>query len=261
MSDPDRPQGPERTHREQSMAQTFVQLADTLVGEFDISDLFDRLTTACVDLLDAASAGLMLADRHGRLQLMASSNAAMRILELYEVSNDEGPCMDAYARHERISVDLRDAPARGRWPRFTIRALEMGFTGVQALPMRLRDNTIGALNVFHTGETRFDEHDIAIAQALADVATIAILQHRALGSSEALAEQLQTALNERIVIEQVKGLLAERGQLDIDVAFELLRDFCRSSRLPLTRTARELLTGQRDPDDVLATRWPPTPTP
>lgn len=125
--------------------------------------------------------------------------------------------------------------------------------------MRLRGQTIGALNIFHTVGVRFDDRDTDLAQALADMATIALLQRRALTSSELLSEQLQVALNDRVVIEQVKGLLAERGQLDVDAAFDLLREYCRASRLPLTRTAREILTGERDSDDVLARRWPPTP--
>ena len=261
MTHPDTSGRFQGTEREAALAGTFVHIADTLVRDFDVTDLFDRLTGACVELLDAATAGLMLADREGTLQLMASSSAAMRRLETFEVTHREGPCLDSFRHHRQISVDLREAAAQQLWPRFTAEALEMGFTGVQALPMRLRETTIGALNVFHTGTGRLSAHDTALAQALADIATIAILQRRALSSSEELAGQLQTALNERIVIEQVKGLLAERGQLEIDEAFVVLRDYCRSTRLPLTATARELLTGVRDPDDVLATRWPESPTP
>ncbi len=247
--------------RESSLAKTFVYITDTLVQDFDISDLFDRLTAACVEVLGAATAGLMLANTAGELQLMASSSVAMRTLELFEMSHGEGPCLDSYAQNEQISTDLREPGAATVWPGFTERALEMGFTGVQALPMRLRTETIGALNVFHVGPGRLDEHDTALAQSLADVATIAILQYRALHNSQELAGQLQIALNDRIVIEQAKGLLAERGQLDVEAAFHLLRDYCRSARLPLTTTARELVSGQRDPDDVLAYRWPRTPGP
>jgi GAF domain-containing protein len=240
-----------RHDRESSLASTFVQLADTLVRDFDVTDLFDRLTTACVELLNAAAAGLMLADQQGTLQLMTSSSGTMRTLELYELTHAEGPCLDAFATCTQIAIDLHDPAAAKSWPGFAARAIELGFSGVQALPMRLRERTIGSLNVFHTRTDRLDEHDTALAQALADVATIAILQRRTLDSTEELAAQLQTALNDRIVIEQAKGLLAERGHLDVDHAFAVLRDFCRSSRLPLTPTARELLTGQRDASDVL----------
>ncbi len=245
--------------RESLLADTFVGLADTLVRDFDVADLFDRLTAACVELLGAATAGLMLAYPPGRLQLVTSSSAAMRTLEEFEVSSGEGPCMDAYAHRRPVSIDLRVQAARDAWPQFTAHALEAGFTGVQALPMRLRNETVGALNLFHTGERRFGEHDTALAQALADVATIAILQHRSLTTSQDLAGQLQVALNDRIVIEQVKGLLAERGRVGVDTAFSLLRDYCRTARLPLTRTARELISGERDPDDILRARFPQPP--
>jgi transcriptional regulator with GAF, ATPase, and Fis domain len=243
-----------KSDREQVLARTFVTIADSLVSDFDVSDLFDRLTNACVELLGAATAGLMLADQHGRLQLMASSSAMMRTLELFEMRHGEGPCLECFESSAQVSVDLHDAEAIRRWPQFTAEALAMSFVGVQALPMRLRGNTIGALNIFHTSRTGLGEHDTELAQALADIATVTILQRRALSSSELLAEQLQTALNDRIVIEQVKGLLAERGQLDVDTAFAVLRDYCRSSQLPLTRTARELVTGERDPDEVLGHR-------
>jgi GAF domain-containing protein len=243
--------------REAVLAHTLVTIADTLVSDFDVTDLFDRLTNACVDLLGAATAGLMLADYNGRLQLMASSSEAMRALELFEMSQGEGPCLDCFAGGEAIAVDLREDEAQRRWPQFTPEARRMSFSGVQALPMRLRGDTIGALNVFHTtADHRLDAHDTELAQALADIATIAILQRRALSSTELLAEQLQAALNDRIVIEQAKGLLAERGRLPIDEAFAVLRNFCRSSRLPLTATARALVDGERDPDEVLAGRRP-----
>lgn len=242
--------------REAALASTFVMLADTLVDHFDVTDLFVRLTSACVEVLGAATAGLMLVDQHDTLQLMASSSEAMRALELYEMSYDQGPCMECYASRKPVSADLRNSEAAQRWPQFTAEALRQSVTAVQALPMRLRGQTIGALNIFHTTGGRLDDHHTALAQALADIATIALLQRRALTSSEMLSEQLQEALNDRVVIEQAKGLLAERGRTDIDTAFRLLREYCRASRIPLTSTARELLSAQRDPDDVLARRWP-----
>jgi GAF domain-containing protein len=246
--------------REAALARTFVSLADTLVSEFDVTDLFHILAGACVDVLGAATAGLMLADPAGILQLVASTSEVMHELEEFEVTTGEGPCLDCYAAGRPVAVVLSDADSRERWPRFTQRALAADMTSVQALPMRLRGDTIGALNIFHSGTGSLGRDDTEVAQALADVATIAILQRRMLNDSEHLVEQLQVALNDRIVIEQVKGLLAERGQLSIDEAFTLLRDFCRSSRLPLTRTARELVSRERDPDDVLAHRWPATPS-
>jgi transcriptional regulator with GAF, ATPase, and Fis domain len=245
--------------REASLARTFVTIADTLVDNYDVTDLFDQLTVACVELLGATTAGLMLADHDGRLQLAASSNEQMRALETLELTHSEGPCVECYRTGQPITADLRDPATAQRWPRFTVEALRSPFATAQALPMRLRGQTIGALNLFHTDASRIDDHNTSLAQALADVATIALLQRRALSVRETLSEQLQEALNARIVIEQAKGVLAERGQLDVDQAFDLLRRFCRSARLPLTETARDIVTGRRDPDDVLATRWPGTP--
>ena len=242
--------------RETSLARTLVMIADTLVTDFDVADLFDRLTTSCVELLGAATAGLMLADHHGSLQLMASSSSGMRDLEQFEIGHGEGPCLDSFATRRAVAVDLGGPEAAIRWPSFTAEARRLGIAGVQALPMRLRENTIGALNLFHTSTARLDEHTTDLAQALADIATVAILQRRALSSSELLAEQLQAALNDRIVIEQAKGLLAERGGLNVDEAFIALRDYCRATRRPLTATARALVTGEHDPDEVLAQRWP-----
>jgi GAF domain-containing protein len=247
--------------RETSLVRTLVGIADTLVTGFDVADVFDRLTTACVELLGAASAGLMLADRGGTLQLMSSSSVGMRDLEEFELAHRQGPCLDCFATHRAVAIDLISDDAAARWPSFTAEARRRGITGVQALPMRLRTETIGALNLFHTTTERFDEHSTGLAQALADIATVAILQRRALASSELLAEQLQAALNDRIVIEQAKGLLAERGRLPVDEAFRALRDYCRAARLPLTETARSLIAGKHDPDEVLAHRWPDRPRP
>ena len=237
--------------RQSALAATFVALTDTLVTDFDVNDLFDRLVTACIDVLGATTAGLMLSDHSGALQLVASSSDAMRELELFEMRHREGPCLDAFASGEAVAVQLTEPSAATRWPLFTAEAAGLSLTRVQALPMRLRATRIGALNVFHSDDRVADADEIGIAQAFADVATIAILQRRALASSELLAGQLQTALNERIVIEQVKGLLAERGGLSVDDAFARLRNFCRSHQLPLTKTARELINRERDPDTVL----------
>lgn len=237
--------------RQLALADTFVALTDTLVTDFDVNDLFDRLVTACIDVLGATTSGLMLADHSGALQLVASSSEAMRDLELFEMRHNQGPCLDAFASGQAVVMQLGDPSAEQRWPLFTPEAKALSLTSVQALPMRLRDTRIGALNVFHSDGRDSGADETRVAQAFADVATIAILQRRALASSELLAEQLQTALNERIVIEQVKGLLAERGAISVDQAFVKLRDFCRARGLPLTRTARELVNGERDPDAVL----------
>ena len=235
----------ESTIREQRLADVFVGLADTLVGGFDLVGLFDDLAAACVDLLEVSAAGLMLADASGQLRVMASSSERSRLLELLEIQNDAGPCLDCY-RHGRavLVTDLAADPER--WPRFSGEAIRVGFGSVYALPMRLREETIGALNLFHQQPNGVSDANLRLAQALADVATIGILQQRAVQQSSDLAEQLQTALNSRLIIEQAKGVLAEREQTDMSEAFELLRGYARRKRVKLSGVAAAVVGGDLD---------------
>ena len=173
----------------------------------------------------------------------------MRVLELYELQSDEGPCMDCYRTGQAIvNIDL--TMGRGRWPRFTPEALDAGFQSVHAIPMRLRGNIIGALNLFRLDRGSMGDHDLVAAQALADVATIAILQHRATVQAQLLNDQLTYALNSRIVIEQAKGMLAERAGLDMDQAFSRLRSYARNRNLRLANVAGDVVAGTIDTDAV-----------
>ena len=222
------------------LAHAFVELADTLVEEFDVVDLLARLGERCVELFGAAAAGLLLADGQGTLRLMAATSEAMEMVELFQLQNAEGPCHDCYRSGDPVEVeDL--AGAGGRWPLFAPVAAEAGFRSAHAFPLRLRGQVLGALNLFRTVPGRFEPSDVAFAQALADVATIAIIQHRAAHDAQALADQLQLALNSRIVIEQAKGVIAEQGGLDMDQAFALLRGYARRHRRLLGEVAEEVI--------------------
>jgi len=225
--------------RETLLAHTLVELADSLVADFDVIDLLTLLADRCVDVVDVAAAGLMLASPDGELRVLASSSEAMRVLELFELQADEGPCVDCYRSGEPI-VNLKLADHDTRWPRFSPRAIEGGFRSVHALPMRLRGQTIGALNMFRIDEGPMREPDVVAAQALADVATIAILQHRAVRDAQILNEQLTRALNTRIAIEQAKGVVAERANLDMEHAFARLRRHARNHNLRLTDIAQAI---------------------
>ncbi|MEO8888471.1 MAG: GAF and ANTAR domain-containing protein [Jatrophihabitantaceae bacterium] len=238
----------ERTAQVQ-LSHAFVSLADSLVHDFDVVDLLDRLARICVDVLGVDEAGLLLTDQRGNLRVMAASSEAMHLLELYQLQNEEGPCLDSYRTGQPVVMTALDSAVQ-RWPRFGPAAIAAGFVSVQALPMRLRDQTIGGLNLFSRSH-RGLSGDLPTAQALADVATIAILHHRAAAHSDALAEQLQTALSSRLVIEQAKGKLAERGSIDVDDAFNRIRDYCRAQRLPLTDTARQVVNDEIDTDAIL----------
>jgi GAF domain-containing protein len=236
--------------REALLARTFVELADSLVDEFDVVELLTLLSDRCVDVLDVAAAGIMLAAPGGELRVVASSSEEMRVLELLEEQIEEGPCPDCYRTGTPIVNHTLGAD--DRWPRFTPKALEAGFRSVHALPMRLRGLTIGALNMFRvdTGEMR--EADVVAAQAFADIATIAIIQNRATVHAQQLNEQLSQALNTRIAIEQAKGIVSERAGVDMEHAFARLRRHARNHNAPLHEVAaqvvnRTLKTEQLDP--------------
>jgi transcriptional regulator with GAF, ATPase, and Fis domain len=209
-------------------------------------------------LLDVAAAGLLLADPRGELRVVAASSEAARLLELFQLQNDQGPCLDCYRSGQPVQAADLDAAA-ARWPRFAPVARQAGFAAVQALPMRLREQVIGALNLFRAAPGVFDPADVRVGQALADVATISLLHERSMRHSDALNEQLQTALNSRVVIEQAKGKLAERLGVDMDQAFSLLRDFARNRNLRLSDLAQAFIDGSEVLPDLAASRPPQRP--
>jgi GAF domain-containing protein len=232
--------------REALLVRTLVELADTLVDDFDVIDVLTVLTDRCVEALDVAAAGVMLAAPSGGLHVVASSSEAMRTLELFQLQANEGPCMDCFASGLPI-VNLRLSKLDRRWPRFTPRALEAGFRSVHSLPMRLRGRSIGALNLFRIGEGAMTEADVLAAQALADVATIAILQHQITIDAQTLNNQLNQALQGRIIIEQAKGKISEAVGLSIDQAFQRLRHHARNHNVRLADLSRDIAQGTINP--------------
>ena len=240
--------------REAIIGQTLVELADTLVADFDVVELLTRLTDRCVEVFDVTAAGLMLAAPAGDLRVMASSSEAMRVLELFELQAQEGPCLDCF-RTGRPVVNENLAAADRLWPRFGPKARAAGFRAVQALPMRLRGSVIGALNLFHQTPGTMSDPDVDAAQAFADIATIGILQHRAALDATVLTEQLNLALTSRIAIEQAKGMIAERENLTMDEAFAALRNHARRHNLRLADVAHSVI----DRPARTTSTWPTTP--
>jgi GAF domain-containing protein len=224
------------------LSKIFVEVADTLVDDFDLLDFLHMLTVRTAGLVGSSAVGLLLADQRGHLRFMAASDEKTRILEIFQVQISEGPCFDAYRSGEPvINADLREAA--GRWPEFTGYALAAGFRSVHAFPMRVRREVIGALNVFgSTVGGTLDASDVQIVQALTDVAAIGLLQERAVRRGEVLTEQLQGALQSRIVIEQAKGAVAQAQGISIDAAFTALRGYARAHNRKLTDVAREVLS-------------------
>jgi GAF domain-containing protein len=232
--------------REEALAGTFVVLADTLVDDYDVVDLLDRLVGACVTLLGVTAAGLLLDDQKGHLAVVASSSEETRLLEIFQLQNNEGPCLDCVRSGSAVTcVDLQ--ADQSRWPLFVPAATAAGFRSVVALPLRLREHVIGGLNLFDGGLGTVSSDDRRLAQALADVATIGILQRRSAHRSTMVAEQLQHALNSRVVIEQAKGVLAERNNVSMDGAFAALRDYARNQNVKLTDLALSVVRGDLAP--------------
>jgi GAF domain-containing protein len=228
------------------LADVFVGVADTLVADFDIIDFLHSVAGHATEMSGAAAAGLMLTDLNGGLQYVAASDESARLLELFQIQHDEGPCLDCYRSGSPVTeVDL--TAASSRWPAFAQHALAAGVTSVHAFPLRLRDQVIGALNIFGSEARALDADESRILQSLADLATIAILQERLIQRAELLTEQLQYALNSRVVIEQAKGAVARSLGVSVEEAFELMRQHARRERIGLTGLALSIVESPEGP--------------
>ena len=226
--------------RQDLLSRTFVELADTLVENYDQIEFLHRLAERCVSLLGVAEAGVVLGGSDGQLRPLASSSERMYLIELMEVQSQDGPCLDCWRNGEAVRED-RLAEAQVRWPVFAPAALAAGFVSVYAVPMRLRNERLGALNLFANQAYGLIEPDEAVAQAMADVATIGILHQRFLSQRQEVSEQLQAAFTARVTLEQAKGVIAEAGKIEVDEAFTLLRGYARDHKLLLSEVARRVI--------------------
>ena len=238
--------------READVVRALVTMADTLAGDYDVVDLLTGLADRCVDLLGVSAAGVMLASPvmlihpEGTLALAASSSEAMRLLELFELQAQEGPCLDAFRTGERVEHENL-AAGSGRWPSFSQAALQAGFQSASALPLRWQEMALGALNLLSVTQTPMDEADITVARAFADLATLSIVQHRATAEAQHLNEQLANALTSRATIEQAKGVISERADVGMAEAFSRLLSYARNSNQRLTDVAEAAVNGTLDP--------------
>jgi len=237
--------------REDRLVETFVTLADTLVDTYDVIDFLQTLAERCVELLDVSEAGIMLADDRGGLRHVACSSERMRLVELFEIQVEEGPCFDAFIRGTAVLSSVTE-DLQSRWPKFAPHAYEAGFAAVAALPMRLRSQVIGALNLFSVNFHKLTYEDLQVAQAMADIATIGILQERSIQVGRAFSTQLQSALESRVVIEQAKGIVAEHNHMNVDDAFDLLRAFTRKHNRLLADTCRQIIDGSLQPEALVS---------
>ena len=238
--------------REAEVVRSLVEMAETLLDDYDVVDLLTGLADRCVDLLDVSAAGVMLASPvllshpEGTLGLVASSSEAMRLLELFELQAQEGPCLDAFRTGEPVEHQNLQAGA-GRWPSFAAAALRAGFQSASALPLRVREATLGALNLLSVTQTPMAEADVIVARAFADLAALSIVQHRAAADAQLLEDSLSRALSSRVVIEQAKGVISERAGVDLAEAFARLRTYARNHNLRLTDIAKAAVDGTLDP--------------
>lgn len=231
--------GPPDTLRDRRLIEAFATLADTLVDDYDVLDLLQTLVEICGEVLDVDASGILLADAAGELELVASSSEESRLVEVMQLSAEAGPCIECFRTGTPVAVQVAESPAE--WVRFREAAEQQGFASLQAIPMRLRENVIGTLNLFRTSSELLAPTDLLAAQALADVATIGILHERSLRETDAVRDQLQKALNSRVVIEQAKGVLAHTHGISPDEAFAVLRQYARSHQLPLGAVADDLV--------------------
>lgn len=240
-----------RADREHEVGLAFVSIASALVGEYDIADLYTTLTRSSVDLLDVSSAGLLLADPHGQLRLAAASSDPTRDLELFVLQSEQGPCLDCFRGDVAVSVaDLGAEVAR--WPRFVPTALEAGFRSVHALPMHLRGVRLGTLGLFGTTVGSLDSPDLELGQALADVASVALVVNQTSVDRLRHTQQLQTALDSRVVLEQAKGQLAQVGTVSMESAFGALRLYARDHNERLSEVARKVVARELTGIQILA---------
>ena len=232
---------------ESHVVDTLADLVDTLVTDFDITELFYRLVDTCVDLVLADEAGLLLMDRTGALGIGAATSASTHVVELLQLQVREGPCFDAFRSGEPVRTGPLDADdARETWPEFAPMAVSAGFHSVVAVPMRWRETTLGSLNLFRTHSGAASDQDVTAATALADLTTIAMVQAQAVDGAHEVIDQLQMALDTRVSIEQAKGIVAERSNLDVQLAFERIRSYARSSNASLSEVSRRIISGELD---------------
>jgi GAF domain-containing protein len=233
----------ENLSRDALVARVFVELADSLVEDFDVIDLLTVVTFRCVEVLGADAAGLLLANSDGQIRLVAASSDEVQLLEVIALQSHEGACYESF--HTGASVGVNDLQhAIARWPIFASAALAMNFRAVHALPLRMRGAVVGVLGLFHSQVDGFRPDDLVIAQAFADVATVSVLQHRAVLEHQTVSGQLKNALDTRVVIEQAKGVIAGQTGWPMEKAFDSMRRFARANRKKLVDVAAGVIDGR-----------------
>lgn len=227
-------------HRERQLVDAFVAVADSLVRDYDLIDLLQSLVDRSIGLFDASAAGIVLTSASDGYEVVASTSERSQFVGLMQLRADEGPCVEAITTGRVVSVES-PGEIRSRWPLFASASEGLGFVAVHAIPLRLRDETIGSLNLFRDRQGPMNDDDAVAAQALADVATISILQERTVSDLSVTQQQLQRALDSRVLIEQAKGVVAHTHDLDMETAYRLIRHRARTTQTKIAELARSIV--------------------
>lgn len=215
------------------------EFARTLVVHYEISEVLYQLADRTTELLGVAGAGVCLGEE-GHLRFVTGVNEATVRVEQAQERVQEGVCVEAFQTGKPVAVpDL--ALIGDKWTDFRAEARSVGVSAVVGIPMRLDDEVLGAVNIYATEARQWSDDDIATAQVLADMATSYLVNASELEKSRRTAEQLQEALQSRIVIEQAKGVLSAERRIPIDEAFEALRAHARSHSANLRAVAEAVV--------------------
>jgi len=219
--------------------QTLSRFAVVLPARYDLEAALSELTESVTAVLGLAGSGVTMAE-DGRLRFVTAVNQVSGDLERSQQEQQAGPCRDTYQTGEVVRVaDVRAESTR--WPEFSAIATRLSVAGVAGIPMHLDDTIIGALNLYSREPRQWSDVDIAVAGVLADVATSYVVNVSKLRQQEQLSEQLQEALESRIVIEQAKGITAYKNAVTIDQAYQLMRRHARNNNASLRQVAEAIV--------------------
>ncbi len=219
--------------------QTLSRFAKVLPAQYDLELALAELTESVAAVLGLCGSGVTMAE-DGRLRFVTAVSPASGELERIQEQEQSGPCQDAYDTGEAVCVtDVRVETTR--WPEFAAAASRLGVAGVAGIPMRLTNHTIGALNLYAPEPREWSEDDIAAAAVLADVATSYVINASKMRQQQQLSEQLQQALVSRVVIEQAKGITAQKHAVTVDEAFHLMRGHARSNNASIRAVAEAIV--------------------
>ena len=228
--------------REKLTTAAFIEVANALASDYDVGEFLHMLVGRCSEALNSDAVSVLLEAQEGTLQLAAATSERMRELEDLEIRLGQGPCVETYRQGAPVSAgDMRKE--QDRWPATAPKAMEIGLLAVNAFPLKVDGDSVGAFNVYREAAGALSDEELRLTQAFADVATVGILRDRKVSEAERRAEQLQGALDSRVLIEQAKGVLAERQGISTELAFDMIRRYARNHHRKLRGVCQQIIAG------------------